>query len=104
MATSRVIAIMPAFFRVLALLVIFALCARGDESPVGEEFLTRVWPLLDRACVKCHGAEKQKGGLRLDSREAALKGGDTGPAIVPGHPEKSLLLKLVRHPEKDIDR
>ncbi|HZJ14428.1 MAG TPA: DUF1549 domain-containing protein, partial [Chthoniobacteraceae bacterium] len=95
---------MPALFRALALLAVVAFSARGSEPSGGDAFLTRVWPLLDRACVKCHGAEKQKGELRLDSREAALKGGDTGPAVVPGHPEESLMLKLVRHPEKDIDR
>ena len=46
--------------------------------------------------MKCHGAEKQKGGLRLDSREAALKGGDTGPALVPGNPKDSLYAGAAR--------
>lgn len=58
-------------------------------------FQTSVWPVLNTRCVKCHGAEKVKGGLRLDSREAAIKGGETGPAIVPGKPAESLLIKLV---------
>jgi hypothetical protein len=104
MAISRLIAAMPALFPALALVAVVGFSARGSEPSSADEFLTRVWPLLDRACVKCHGAEKQKGGLRLDSREAALKGGENGPAVVPGHPEESLLLKLVRHAEKDIDR
>ena len=104
MAISRVVIVMPALFRALALLAVVVFSARGSEPSASDEFLTRVWPLLDRACVKCHGVEKQKGGLRLDSREAALKGGDTGPAVVPGHPKDSLMLKLVRHAEKDIDR
>jgi hypothetical protein len=60
--------------------------------------------LLDRACVKCHGVEKQKGELRLDSREAAMKGGQTGKALVPGKPEESLMLKLMRHSHGDLER
>jgi cytochrome c553 len=64
-------------------------------------FQDRIWPLLESRCVKCHGVEKQKGDLRLDSREAALRGGETGPALVPGKPEESLLIKLVHHADKD---
>jgi cytochrome c553 len=63
-----------------------------------------VWPLLDRACVKCHGPEKQKGELRLDSRTAALAGGESGPALVPGKPAESLLLKLIRHADPERER
>ena len=72
----------------------------AELSP-DERFHSEVWPLLERACVRCHGPEKQKSGLRLDSREAALKGGEDGAALVPGKPEESLLLKLVRHADAD---
>ena len=48
-------------------------------------------------CQKCHGAKKQEAGLRLDSRQALLTGGDNGPAIVPGRPEESLLIGAIRH-------
>src|SRR5205085_5262937 len=60
--------------------------------------------LLAENCYKCHSAqsEKPKGGLLLDSRDGALKGGETGPAIVPGDPEKSLLIKAVRYADKDL--
>ncbi len=55
-----------------------------------------VKPVLEARCFKCHGAEKQKSGLRLDVKESALKGGESGePAIVPGNALKSHLLKLV---------
>ncbi len=54
-------------------------------------------PLLVASCQECHGAQKQQGGLRLDSREAVLAGGDSGPAIVPGKPEESLLIKAVHY-------
>jgi len=60
----------------------FALAA-GAQFAIGEDvgFREQVWPLLEARCVKCHGTEKQKGDLRLDSREAALKGGENGPAL-----------------------
>ena len=86
----------PAF-----LLAMTALPARGVEPPAEQRFQTEVWPLLENSCLRCHGPEKQKGDLRLDSREAALKGGESGPALVPGKPSDSLLLKLARHAEAD---
>ena len=61
-----------------------------------EFFETKIRPLLVESCLDCHG-EDEKGGLRLDSRAAILKGGDTGPAIVAGDPDASLLMKAVRH-------
>jgi len=74
---------------------------RAEDTPA-RHFLDRVKPLLDRSCVSCHGSEKVKGGLRLDSREALLKGGETGPALVPGQPAESLLLQAVRHLKADL--
>ncbi|HTD87471.1 MAG TPA: PSD1 and planctomycete cytochrome C domain-containing protein, partial [Candidatus Binatia bacterium] len=67
-------------------------------------FESKIRPLLADNCYKCHSqaAEKVKGGLLLDSRDGWQKGGDTGPAIVPGDPEKSLLIKAVRYKDKDI--
>ena len=56
-------------------------------------------PLLVESCQKCHGADKQQGGLRLDSRAAVLKGGDTGAAIVLGKPNESLLVDAIRYGE-----
>ena len=61
-------------------------------------FETRIRPLLAANCQSCHG-ETATAGLRVDSREALLKGGESGPAIVPGDPEKSALLKAVQHAE-----
>jgi cytochrome c553 len=61
-----------------------------------EFFETKIRPVLVNSCFDCHTAD-EKGGLRLDSREAVLKGGESGPAIVPGDPDNSLLLKAVRH-------
>ena len=51
-----------------------------------EAFEKEIRPLLIENCRKCHGAEKQKGGLRVDSRKALVEGGESGPAVVPGPP------------------
>ena len=60
-------------------------------------FEAKVRPVLADNCLECHGAEKHKGGLRLDVRAAMLKGGDTGPAVVPGKPEESPLIEAIRY-------
>ena len=74
--------------------------AAADDAAISPEqqafFETRIRPLLVARCLECHGAEKQKGGLRLDSRAGWQTGGDSGPAIVPGKPEDSLLVAAVR--------
>src|SRR4051812_9625695 len=62
-----------------------------------EFFETRVRPVLAEHCVACHGPKKQMSGLRLDSREALLEGGDKGTAVRPGDPEGSRLVQAVRH-------
>ncbi len=89
--------------RQILVLAAFAcvLSTRAAEPSADERFQSEVWPLLERSCVRCHGAEKQKSGLRLDSREAALKGGESGAALVPGKAAESLLLQLVRHEDAD---
>jgi hypothetical protein len=60
-------------------------------------FENQVRPVLADNCFRCHGAAKHKGGLRLDSRAALLAGGDRGPAVVPGDPTKSLLIRALGH-------
>lgn len=67
-------------------------------------FENKVRPVLADNCYKCHSAtaEKVKGGLLLDSREATLKGGETGPAVVPGNLDKSLLIQAVRYTDPDL--
>src|SRR5262245_55936740 len=62
-----------------------------------EFFEREVRPLLVEHCHKCHGPKMQKGGLRLDSRAAVLKGGDTGPAIKPGDVKESLLIDAINY-------
>src|SRR5678816_3186286 len=81
--------------------------ARGASSQEVEFFEKRVRPVLADHCYKCHGPEKQKAELRLDSRAGVLKGTDVGPVVVVGKPEESSLIKSIRHegdtkmPEKE---
>src|SRR6059058_2042734 len=75
----------------------------ADPDPKAVEFFeAKVRPVLVNSCVKCHGGEKASGGLRLDTRESLLKGGDSGPAVVVGKPDASLLVKAVRR-HKDVE-
>jgi len=67
-----------------------------------EFFEAKVRPLLAEHCYDCHGGEKTKGGLALDTRAGWQKGGDSGAAIVPGKPEESLLIKAVRYEDEDL--
>jgi mono/diheme cytochrome c family protein len=72
----------------------------GDGG--AEIFAKEVWPVLERSCVDCHGPDKAKGRLRLDSREAVLAGGRSGrAAVVPLRPEQSELLRRVKLPRED---
>ncbi len=84
----------------------WSLLASGATEPANsaEFFEKHIRPVLSDACYKCHSStsEKLKGGLMLDSREAALKGGDTGPAIAPGDLDKSLLIEAIRWQNKDL--
>jgi mono/diheme cytochrome c family protein len=54
-------------------------------------------PIFDKSCIKCHGPEKQKAKLRLDSRDAALKGGQDGKVVEPGKSAESVLIANVAH-------
>ncbi len=78
--------------------VLFVDSTARAETPAAEEFFEKeVRPLLVENCLKCHGDKKPKGGLRLTSRDAVLKGGESGPAAVAGKPEDSLLIRAVRY-------
>jgi cytochrome c553 len=81
---------------------LIALPVSAAEAPADRHFLEKVKPLLDSRCVSCHGADKVKGQLRLDSRAATLKGGENGPGVVPGKPGESLLLQAVTHARSDL--
>jgi hypothetical protein len=65
-------------------------------------FESKVRPVLVEHCYECHSREKTKGGLALDTKQGWEKGGNSGPVIVPGKPEESLLIKAVRYHDKDL--
>ncbi|MFO0280603.1 MAG: PSD1 and planctomycete cytochrome C domain-containing protein [Acidobacteriota bacterium] len=78
----------------LAALILFALGLAAQDP--AELFEMKVRPLLAKNCYGCHTSSAM-GGLRLDSREALLKGGHSGAAVSPGKPESSLLVQVVAH-------
>jgi mono/diheme cytochrome c family protein len=89
----------------LAVLIASAIQAGSIASPravdaAGNQdadalFTNQVKPIFDARCIRCHNATTARGGLRIDSREDLLTGGKSGPAIVPGEPENSLLYTAV---------
>ena len=92
----------------LACLLSFPFAAPAAFAAVSADdaafFRDQIRPILSQTCFKCHSHEsgKSKGGLLVDSRAALLTGGDTGAALVPGDPEKSLLIKAVRYTDEDL--
>ena len=77
---------------------------RTGFSPEGIQFFeSKIRPLLVNNCHECHGNEKHKGNLQLNSRKTILRGGDSGAAIVPGDPAKSLLIEAVKYTNSDLE-
>ena len=73
-------------------------CADSASGAEHDEFFEReVRPILVERCLSCHGAKKQEGSLRLDSRAAVLKGGEGGPAAIAGQPQASRLVTAIRY-------
>jgi cytochrome c len=72
--------------------------AVGGIDPASVEFYTKnVQPILQANCYRCHGGMNHRGGLQIDSHAGLMKGGHDGAVLAPGHPEQSLLIKLIRH-------
>ncbi len=88
--------------RMFRLIVFVVLVSQATVAAADDFFEKRVRPTLHEHCVKCHGPDQQHGGLRVDSREALLQGGDSGPAIVPGRADESLLLQAVRQEKEEL--
>jgi hypothetical protein len=79
-----------------------AATGQGTGTTPEAFFETQIRPILQGTCFKCHGGEKVRGGLRLDSRAALLKGGESGPALVPGDVDRSLLIQALRYTHEEI--
>jgi hypothetical protein len=77
------------------------LIAGAAAQAQSDVYTKQVQPILKKNCYGCHTA-KMRGGLRLDSREAMLKGGATGPAVVPGKPEQSMIYQAVSYKNEDL--
>ena len=73
--------------------------AAPDASGERVDFRRDIQPILEASCTKCHGATRQRGQLRLDSRSFALHGSVTGPVIIPGDSARSRLAQIVAHPD-----
>jgi mono/diheme cytochrome c family protein len=81
--------------------------ARAADDAKGVAFFEeKIRPILAQSCVGCHGEEKQKGGLRLDSRAALIKGADEDGKVTkvvePGSPEKSMIIEAVEYKNEDV--
>jgi len=68
-----------------------------DDAATVEFYTTKVQPILQANCYRCHGGMNHRGGLNLQTRASMIKGGHDGTVLVPGDPAQSLLIKLIRH-------
>src|SRR4051812_9545720 len=98
---SRVWPIVPLLFAGLPMSGLAA--SPGDKAAAVEFFEKKVRPILVANCYGCHSADtNSKGGLRVDDRNGLVVGGSSGPAIVPGNPDESLLIAAVRYINEDV--
>ena len=69
-----------------------------DPAPNDPKYFeAKVYPIFQERCISCHGPEKKKGELRLDLPECITKGGESGPAVVPGKIADSLIVAALKH-------
>jgi cytochrome c553 len=91
------------YWRLTTIIIAASICAAPTAAaPLDDAtafFETKIRPVLVEQCYACHGPQKQRAGLRLDNKEAILKGGESGPALIPGKIQESLLLRALRHQE-----
>lgn len=87
---------------ILIPVAVLAMCASAQADDK-VDFAKSIQPLLEKRCLECHGAGKQKGDLRLDTKEAALKGGSDAKAFVPGKPDESDMLRRISLPADHDD-
>jgi hypothetical protein len=101
MTGRRLLVLRWRFVSTAALVLVLAAMTRGEELPQdqAEFFEKKIRPVLVEHCYECHSAQSEKlqGKLLLDSREAARQGGESGAAVVPGEPDKSLVLQALRY-------
>ena len=69
----------------------------GEDASKPEYYTTKVKPIFEANCARCHLGTNHRGGLNIETRAGMLKGGHDGTVLVPGDPGKSLIVKLIRH-------
>ncbi len=89
---------MPIQFSLICLLVIHPIRANAD-SDKEKFFREHVAPVLEQQCLGCHNDKNKRGSLDLTTRNGLVRGGDSGPGVVPGQPDKSLLLEMISGPK-----
>lgn len=108
--SQRGTAIVPAWKRVVVVTGVVSLAAvavlwqprveaaSAPQDPGSADYYNqKVKPIFDANCFRCHGGGSHRGGLNFETEEGLMKGGHDGAVVVPGHPEQSLLIKLIRH-------
>ncbi len=90
------------FSLVIFTAAVLAGSANAADPTADEFFEKQVRPVLVEKCLACHGVEKTKGELRLDTREGLLKGGRGGVVVLPGKPKDSRLILAIRHTDEDL--
>src|SRR5579871_4523487 len=85
----------PLYVTILAVVMIAALAFSGVANAAPVDFQKQIAPLLTEHCVACHNRSQLKGGLDLSTGATVLKGGQSGPALVPGKPRESYLLDMI---------
>ncbi len=83
--------------------VFWAIAGMSPGAAIADDlFEAKIRPMLVEHCLECHGGERAEGGLSLDNRQGWQQGGDSGPAIVPGDPDISLLVQRIRGDEEEL--
>src|SRR5260370_6509632 len=93
--TVRMTALKNMWIGLLTGMALSALTARGDEPARAIDYQRDIKPILVKHCTACHGSEKQKSGLRLDSASLARRGGDSGPAVEADKSRESPLVQAI---------
>src|SRR5688500_5010377 len=102
MSRLRLLSISSIFLAVAS--VSFTSAAESTDADGIEFFEKKIRPVLVEHCYKCHSSQAKtlEGNFSLESREAILRGGEQGPAIVPGDPEKSALIRALRYEDEAL--
>ena len=90
----------PMFQAFKIILAVTALVVVLTPSSAQTLYVQQIKPALEKHCVMCHDGQSRKGGLDITTREALLRGGENGPAILPGNAKESLLYKLIAHEQQ----